>query len=368
MNNKVKVTETLALPQPFLGWKLYVVLVILLTLALAPAFWFIRAAATEVTKYSAYSFESYCREALEQQDFAQVLRICAGAARSALDQDTHLGLAYLFEAKAHAGLGDIPSALAHFEAAARFWVRRYYATRPQDRREAEAFGRELGQSLLGQGDSQGALRAYSAAGVASGDPVRYLYDLASTLQEEEKKALWVAEPFIILEDFNSVEAAPAPALEPQAELVSAASIEAASITGGNSATVSLAANSGAEALRLSVPAYVPLGPKPFGLRAYARASGAANVQWLITYWFEAAHVSTMTLDPPSGTLEMGWLEFSIARPFYQERKEAAELEGYAADDGFINGFGIKVPPGPASQVSLDRVDLYLPAGTAPDAP
>ncbi|HPO12547.1 MAG TPA: hypothetical protein PLI09_03810 [Candidatus Hydrogenedentes bacterium] len=353
--------EQIAL-NPGLPKQYLVGLVILLTLALIPGILLIRALALGVTQYQVSAFEDYTRTALAEKNFERAIELCTGALKAGVNRSDHWGKVYLLRAQAYAGLNKLDDSLGELEAATAFWRQKYYYATEENRVELASFGTELGRKLLAASAPDKALRAFSTAGMGSGDPGGYLADLIAKLDDAQKKQLWKEAPLIIVEDFREKNPPLLAAIENQQNrTVAASKIDPeASCTGGVSALLELGPSSQDGRARFGLAAYLPVSETPYALRAYLKEETPSDTQFLITYWFESAQKSALTLDAPAKTLDNGWKCFDIRRNFYQERLAEANQQGYLISGGIINNLGISLSPSPANRFWLDRIELYLP--------
>lgn len=345
---------------PFLGSRQLLILGVVLTAALIPAFWFIRNAAEAVSKYGAAAFEEYARAALASKDYDEAIEISTGAIRSSLSRQEHWGLAYLLMAEGHAGKADFTPAVESLEETARQWSHYYYLTKPPLRQEAQQLGKTMGDSLLEKGDSATALRAYSAAGIAGGDPVAFLKNLNAELSAELKAKLWDGRPYLILEDFSTAAGMPRTAAESQKSMVRSSSIQDNSITGGKMAVIEVVGDAQATCV-LTVPLYVPLtDPTGFGLRAYLGSEQPVEGQCFAGLWVERAQQALLLNAAVKGDLDQHWREYQLDRAIQEEGVTRVKELGYAAPDAFISQAGMQFVPGAENKLYFDRIDLYLP--------
>jgi len=335
-----------------------------LTLLLIPAMALIRFVEKEVSQYHTSTFEPYAREALEEGDFERVLRICNGAFRTSLKREDHWGKVYLLRAQAHAGLGEREQALDELEACADFWTRKYFYATGRDRTEIQRIGTELGVGFLAEGDRELALRAFSATGLGCGAPVEYLHELASTLSESERAALWDGEPYLVVRDFErDVESPFEEVLNEQRRVLEENVIEPAEAPSGTrhvSITVSESKTEGRNWYAVQV--HIPLSREPFGLRVVAASDEPCALRVFVGYWFELARQAAVTTYDQSVALDDNWRRFDVERDFYAEREAYAHRMGYTVTDGIINRIGLDVPPGPANRFRVASIELYLPSG------
>ncbi len=339
-----------------------VVLWLVCTAAVVPALAVVLIAEREVSQYHTSTFETYAREALDARDFTRVLRICTGALKTGQKRSDHWGKVHLLRAKAHAGLGDFPQALAELEAGARFWTRWYYYASNRDRTEAARLGTELGLKFLDSGKIDDALRAFSAAGLAGGGPVKYLYDLSRTLSPAQKAALWSTEPSLIVEDFEGPDAPVLETLvEEQGRVLRNSRIDAAvSRAAGSSALLEVGSGAGRGRSWYGWPVHIPLSERAFALRVFVREEQPSQANVILCYWFDLAHESAATSDRPTEALAGNWKRFDIERDFHAERLAYANKKGYVITGGVINKIGLDLPEGPANRFWVDRIELYLP--------
>jgi hypothetical protein len=338
------------------------VLWLVLTLALVPGFLLIRAMSLEVSQYHVSTFEAYTREALAAGNYTRALGFCSGAMRSGVYRSDHWGKVYALEAQAYAGMGQTENALAKLEDSVDFWTKRYYYATDPEREELSEFATGLGRRLLQAGDAGGAMRAFSAAGLGGLKPVEYLYALNESLSPDERALLWGEDrPRLMVNDFSHPENDVLQAhLEEQGRMVQDSRIEpAVSLTGSSSAYLELSPATGQGRSWYGVDLYLPISDRPFALRAYVREEPRGDVRIQLGYWFELARKSATTTDTATHNLSDGWRRYDIERDFYTER--LAESGGnYFIDDGIINKFSLVLQPGPAQQIWVDRIELYLP--------
>lgn len=340
-----------------------------LTLSLVPAFFFIRAAALEVTQYHVNVFEGYARAALAAGDYDRVLELCTGALHASVNRSDHYGKVYSLRAQAYAGQGNYRDALNELESAAAFWTQRYYYASDDDRSELARLGTDLGQKLIASENYEDARRAYSAAGMGSGRPVEYLYDLRSALDAGQQGKLWPEGAVLVVQDFRQDRGNLFLAqLDEQGRTVTASSIDPkGSLSGGPSAYMALTASTGEGRSLYGVDTYLPLSEKRFGLRVFLREDPGLETNVTLSYWFEAARVSVSTRDAATVALPDGWRRFEILRDFYGERLLEANQQGYVVTDGIINKISLEVSPGPACRFWVDRIELFIPEASAPNS-
>jgi len=353
-----------------------VLLWLALTLALAPIVYFIRAAATEVTRYQVSTFEPYAREALAQRNYGRAIELCTGAVKSGVNRNDHWGKVFSLRSQAYAGQGNLPAALAELESAAAFWTRYYYYAKEDERAEIAEFGRGLFRKLMERGDTEAALRALSAAGVAGGRPVEFLQDCVAFLMPAEKEALWVNEPFLILREFSRPDMDVFSAIaEEQDRTLRGSRIDPnGSRAGGPCALLELSDGPKEGRSWYGVDMFLPLSETPFALAVYAKEETPSDLGILLSYWLESSRKSAKTIDQTAQILEDGWKRFDIRRDFYAERAAEANQAGYLVSEGIINKVGLSLAPGPANRIWVDRIELYLPSreavaqSAAPPAP
>jgi hypothetical protein len=338
------------------------VLWLVLALALIPAFLFIRAMSLEVSQYHVSTFEAYTREALAAGNYTRALGFCSGAMRAGVYRSDHWGKVYALEARAYDGLGQTGQALAKLEDCVDFWTKRYYHATDPEREEMSEFATNLGHRLLNAGDAQGAMRAFSAAGLGSGRPVDYLHGLNESLSAEDRSLLWGEDrPRLVVNDFTHPENDLLQThLEEQGRNVLESRIDpAVSATGASSSYLELGPATSQGRSWYGVELYLPIPDRPFALRALIREDAPDHARIQLSYWFELARKSAATTDTATHNLADGWRRFDIERDFYAER--LAESGGaYFIDDGIINKLSLVFPPGAARRVWIDRIELYLP--------
>ncbi len=349
-------------PLPGLPKKFVAGLAIVLTLALIPGIFFIRSMALEVTQYQVSAFEGYARAALAAGKYDRVVELCTGAMKAGVNRSDHWGKVYLLRAQACAKLNKVEEALGELESATAFWRQKYYYATDENRVELAAFGTELGRKFLELNQADPALRAFSAAGMGSGNPARYLASLVTQLDAAQKTRLWPESPFLIVEDFRGKNPPTLEKLEDQQNRpITASRIEAAaSPEGGPAALLEVGASTQDGRARYGFPVYLPVSEERYALRAWFREETSSDTQFFLTYWFDSAQKSAATADPPSKTLDNGWKCVDIRRDFYQERLTEANQLGYLISGGIINNLGLSLAPGPANRFWLGRIELYLP--------
>lgn len=352
---------------PTLRRKNVVALWLVLTIALIPAFLFIRAAAQEITQYHVNVFEKYARAAIAKGNYARAIELCTGTLKSSANRSDHWGKAYSLRAQAYAGEGNYRDALSELEAAAAFWVSRYYYASDDDRAELAHLGTDLGQKLLASENYEDALRAFSAAGLGSGQPVDYLYDLTKSIEPGQASKLWQNGPCLVVRYFKEGGGNLFRGLvEEQGRSVARSDIDPkGSLATGPSAYLELNPGNKEGRSLYGIDAYLPLSEKPFALRVFLKESPSNETKVALSYWFEAARKSAMTVDTATVSLPDGWRQFDITRNFYAERLTEANRDGYVITDGVINKISLDVPPGPACRFWVDRIELYLPGAAAP---
>lgn len=353
-------------PEPPLGWRGVLVLLVVVTLAILPAMGFARLIAREVSQYHASTYEVYAREALAAGRPADTVKICTGALKSSLGRSDHWGMAHLLRAKAYEALGDTTKMLDELNAAATFWGNKYYFARDEDRAEIEAFGSAAGDTLLGAGKTSEALLAYSAAGSGSGEVVGYLYDLAARLDPAQRGQLWPAgTPYLIARRFADPEFdAPLKVVDEQGRNVETARIDLTMVRAGMpSSLLGVSAGNAAGRSWYAVPVYIRLSERPFGVRVVARAEEDLPFGIDLGFWFEtaqrSANVGETNYSPDAAE---GWRDYALQRDFYQEQLVQADQGGYLVSDGIINRVILNLPPGPANRYWLNAVEVFLPAG------
>jgi len=350
-----------ALRHPGLSWKHLLALWAVLTAAIIPAMLFIIAVEREVSQYSTLTFETYARQALGAADFARAIRICTGALKVGISRSDYWGKAYMLRAQAYACAGKTSEALSDLQTCARCWVRSYYFASEAERNEAAIFGTALGRALLESGDAAAARGAISAAGVASGRPVEYLYEQRAALSEAQRHALWSQAPYIVLEDF---EGANPPLIEKAAEeqgreLVASHIEEVASPEPGRCAAFELSAATKPGKSWYGIPLYVPLSERPFAIRAAVKCEPAVEAGVVLAYWFEQAHKSASTSDAPSSDLGDGWKLYDIRRDFFAERAAYAKQVGYDPTGGIISRLSVGLEQGPAVRCWVSQIEIYI---------
>lgn len=340
---------------------------LVLTLALLPAMKLLMATEHEVSSYHTFTFESHVREALAQVQYDRAVRIATGALRTGLGRSDHWGLAHLLRAKAHGGAGRLSDALADLRATAQCWTSEYYYPSPEQRREAEDFGTNLGMQLLEAGDVKAARQAVSAAGVSGGRPVGYLHERWESLAPEQRDALWPDGPFLTLALFDGVRrAAFHPWVEERGrELVEAGVDPTGSRSGGSCAVFEIGNPAEEGRSWYALPIYIPISPKPFALRLAIKEREPSEVAVLVGHWFELARRSAVTLDSESTDLGDGWRLYDIRRDFHAERAAEAAQQGYDPVGGLITHIGFDVSEAPANRYWIDGVELYIPNAAAP---
>ena len=333
-----------------------------LTLALVPAFFLIRAMALDVSQYQVSTFEAYAREALAAGRYGEAIEFCTGGYKTGVNRDDHHGKVFSIRAQAYAGLGKFDDALRELEACAAFWTKHYYYASEKEREEAAAFGETLAWNLVERKKGAAAQRALSAGGMVSGRPVEYLYELVVSCTEEQRKALWRAEPFLVVEDFADPQGR---ALEMQVEeqgrrIVETGMDPSVSWRGGTSTLLSLSESTGEGRSWYGFDVYLPLSERPYALRAYVRQVQPGKTRLMVSYWFETARKSATTFDEAAAKPMGEWQCFDVRRDFHRERIAAATEGGYMIRGGIINKIGLDIAPGPANRFWIDRVELYLP--------
>jgi len=350
---------------PLAGLRL-VALWLLVTLALLPAMKFLIATEHEVSSYHTFTFESHVRDALTHGQYDHAVRIATGALRTGLERSDHWGLAHLLRAEAHAAAERLPEALADLRAAAQCWTSEYYYPSPEQRREAEDFGTKLGIRLLESGHVDAARQAISAAGVSSGRPVEYLHEQWQSMPKEQRNGLWPDGPFLSLALF---EGARRVTVEPWVEgcgrqLIEAGVDPTASRSGGSCAVFEVGQPAQDGRSWYTLPLYIPLSAKPFGLRLAIKGRQASEVAVLVGHWFDLARKSAVTFDSESTELGDGWRLYDIRRDFHAERAAQAAQEGYDPVGGLITRIGLDIRATSANRYWIDDVEMYIPDAPA----
>lgn len=351
-------------PPPLLSARQVLALCLLCSLALIPGFRFIRLAALEVSQYQVSTFESYAREAIAAGRHQRAIEFCTGALKSGVYQSDYWGRAYALRAQAYAGMNRLPQALSELEAAAAFWTRRYFYATEDYRTETESFGQTLGRRFLEAGDAESALRAFSAAGMAGGRPVEFLYALAESLLPEEQATLWGAgeAPRLLINNFRNADTAIfAQVVEEQGRTLIASSLDPIEKRQGSGASlIELSASQQEGRSWYAVDTYIPLSERPFALRVHLKERPQVSASVVLWYWFESARQSATTTDSAAAEDKEGWKRYAIERDFYEERLVEADEKGYSVADGFINKIGISLPSGPAVSIWVSGLELCLP--------
>ena len=376
-------TKAEPLPPP-LARKHIAILWGVLLVALLPAMAFLIATEREISRYSTLTFEREARAALEAGDSARAIRICTGALRTSLERSDFWGLAYLLRAKAQAAAGDPLTAMANLEVTARHWAKHYYYPSAEQRQEAKEFGAALAKTLYESGDADVAGQALSLAGIASGHPVEFLYEQAATLDPAMKKTVWPEGPRLVIEDFRDpaaglnrvlsvtswfekpyiskkdLEDLQPPKFQVWAEEQGRSLVQStnsAATEGADTCAMFEVSESTKEGRsQYAIPVYIPISPKPFGLRAWVRERQPSNVGIALEYWFEFARKAALTVDDAGVDLGQGWRLIDIHRDFAAEAKQKGSDPG----GGIILRFGLGLKPGPANQYWVDRIELYIP--------
>jgi hypothetical protein len=353
-----------AAPAPGLKKRWVALLWLALTAAVIPFILFIRGAALEVSQYQVSTFEGYARKAIEERNYARALELCTGAYKSGVNRSDHWGKIYALRTQAYLGLGELDKALGELEAGAQFWTRRYYYATDPERAEAAHTGSELANKLLAADRAPEALRAFSAAGIASGRPVEFLYDLNAKLDPAQKTKLWPAEPYLVVQrpaigKDDLLETV----IEEQGRTVKALNVDTTVTQAGvPSSSIALSESGKPGRSCYGVSAYLPLTDKPFALRVFVKEEQTADTAIMLGYWFDSARKSAATFDRASSLSPEGWKIFDIRRNFYAERLAEANEKSYLIAGGFINKIALDVPQGAANRFWVGRIELYLPPG------
>ncbi len=350
-------------PNPIrLTWKQIFPLWVLLTIGIAVAMAFIVLTEKTVSRYHASVFEKHARAAINSGNFREALGICTGALRTGMKRSDHWGKVFLLRAKAYFGLGDYSSALSELEESAAFWSKAYYYATEKDRTEVADLGTDLGIQFLDAGKVQEALDAFSAAGLGSGKPVEYLYSLEERLDITEKAKLWPEEPYLVVEDFESVDTNTFEQMsDTQGRVLKDNRLDSTvSLLGSSSNLIEVTESKSDGRSRISLPVYIPLPERPFAFRVLVKEERPSEFKVVIGYWFELAHMSATTFDAPVETLDDNWKRFDIRRKFYEERLAYANKMGYVITGGIINKIGLDFSPGQANRYWVDEIHLYLP--------
>nr|AUN36978.1 hypothetical protein [uncultured bacterium] len=329
--------------------------------ALLPLFYAASWAGSEVGKFQLTTYEAATRNALKEKDFASALEYCDGAIKAGHNHSEHWGRVHTLRSYAYVGMGKVNLAADELIQAGDFFMRRYYYSEQQDRREVPRAAQVLGNLLLQKGDSARALAVLSAGAMASGDPVAFLSDLAANLGPEHKSLLWQGgEPYLFLTPFiDAVEDGPKLIVNEQDRAADAPVLTNAAVLSERKISIDLAASPKEGNCWLGLPAYIGLSKKPFGIRMRIKSSTPPPSLYL-SFWFESPQKSATTTQPAGATDADGWTEYDVQREFYKERNEEATANGYSCEGGIINQIGVSVPAGEATQITFQPAQLYLP--------
>jgi len=367
-------------PLPVLKWKHIAGIWLACVLAVIAVMVFMISVEREVSQYSRLTFEQSARAALKAGEYSRAARICNGALRTGLGRSDYLGLALLLRAEALTGEEQSIPALDSLLSASRMWSKYYYYASAEQRQEAMEFGVGLGLRFLQVGDVNRARQAVSAAGICSGKPAGFLYEEGSRLERVVTRVLWPEGPCIALVEFKDLEGpryAPwtrniaedlrgpsfTPWAEEQGRTLLITGIDATGgRNGGPCSTFEVSDSTKSGRSYYGIPVYIPLSERPFGIRVRFREKAPCAARVAIDYWFELARKAAVTYSEEKDAKDVGdgWRQFDILRDFYAERKASAEKDGYDATGGVILRIGITLEPGPANQIWVDKIELFVP--------
>jgi len=266
------------------------------------------------------------------------------------------GTALLMRAQATGALDDL-------EAVASLWFRRPDSATELGRGIAVALGRKEANARLESGDTQGALRAFSVAAQASGDPVGVFHEVL----ERHRSDLWSETPYLVVNSFEYSYGEP---LFPWSA-TSGRSIEEnglstdAPLDGSSSAFLKLS-----EPVREGRSWYlaqtaIPVGEHPFSIRFWFREAAPSPTKGVVLIKLPAANQLVYMGSPLTPIEEEnGWKRVDVGVDIHRRLVDVEQ----ARDQHDISGARVELVglsiEGPANDFWLDRLDIYLPDGAS----
>ena len=249
------------------------------------------------------------------------------------------------------------------EVGALWYASPWYAT-GTGQLELRGIGKERGIAFLEAGDTRSAMRAFSAAARGGGLPVEFLHDLRDSLSDTQRRALWPAEPYLLMMDFSAPGAAPfEQTVEKQGRKLIESAIDAEGSRNGQAcAHLSLSASKREGGCLYAIPTRITLSEHPFALRVPVRLEKEADIELFVGYWFQAAKKASSTNVAESSELGQGWRLYDVRRDFHKEQKAIADKHGYDVADGVVSKIGLALPQGPENQFWVESIEVYIPEG------
>ena len=222
-------------------------------------------------------------------------------------------------------------------------------------------GVAVARKMLADGDAGLALRAVSLAGMASGDPVAYLNELANSLSAPDRAALWPGAPYLVAEGFEDHAKAPALMVnEQRRDLVAAHVSEAAALTGGHGALIDIGPARAAGRCWFRIPLHAVLPEEPFLLAVHVKEQTPSETHIVVRQHFpEVPRSREQRYDaavPVDGAA--GWKRFEIPVDFPNEREAISHEFGRDCGAGRLSEIILAVE-GPANTFFLDTVEIRL---------
>ncbi len=255
--------------------------------------------------------------------------------------------------------------------------------------EIDAVAYDLALTLVRSGERETARNLISACAVASGDPIAYLRHTLNRMPDEDIARLWREDPYAVLVDFGEDDT-----LFQIRKMTDFQNRESLRWTNDpdeslrGAASVRIAAGEpnrdGALMLGWRDP-LMRLSPGAAGLRVYAKAEHPDPVQVAVLgsgafgNGREFASVFRIPLPDHRGD---GWLCFDTEA--VSDDLFSAVINGYGASEPWsmqhlqqgavtqarasLRLIGLDIPPNGANRYWLDRVELYIPAGSWTEPP
>ncbi len=257
--------------------------------------------------------------------------------------------------------GDLETALAKLESRVGGW--RYNP--PQDYERIRRTGIDLAKAMVAADNRTGAVQALSAVGRASRDPVGFLYELQSSLDDDLREAIWPQEPYLVLEDFESPISKPIdPIFNTQKRQLVASSIEAADPSGDGHwahARVGASTHSGRSGLAVLRSPGFRVSDKPFGIRARVKEKNPIHSQLFLRFWLPGPQKNFEWGFAPVGTLEDEWELFDTGREFLHVKDWISNASGRDAEQTTLTFISLNLPQGDENELWVDDVQVYIPA-------
>jgi len=233
----------------------------------------------------------------------------------------------------------------------------------QDYPAIKEVGIELAVALVHADFPGQAIRALSAVGRAGRNPVDLLWELQEELDQEVRRAIWPAAPYLVVEDFEGDSAKPLTLIRnaQRRELLANELSARRDDPANRCARLSFGASQTAGRFwyALDTPG-LKLSDRPFGLQASLRSEAPLDPGMAVRYWLLNPDRAADTQHESGSPDEQGWRVLDTGADVYRLRRHVSILAKHDAERATILSVGFDVPEGPANTILFDDVQVYLP--------